>query len=319
MLSKWNARDGAVEQLQGESGLLVCWRVAGPLSAAAADKLREELLALSPAATLAPVQWQTQLAASPDARVSLPGKVPGVWLATADFLAADGGAVQFLASASGKYQVWLNGRSLYRREEPRSFQPDADRFEAALAAGRNRVVFKIEMADGAALLQARFRRRSSQAELETLVQAALKSKGDASRGREVFLSAKAQCSKCHRVGDTGERIGPELTGIGGRLARVQIVESILEPSRSVTPGFQTYTVRLLDGRVLSGVQAAETETAITLADQQGQKHVLARSEIDVQQPQTKSTMPDNFAQQLTPEQFVDLVVFLAGQREPPGR
>jgi putative heme-binding domain-containing protein len=164
----------------------------------------------------------------------------------------------------------------------------------------------------------RFRRKGSTAELEKLVQAALTRQGNAARGREVFFSKEAQCSKCHRVGDAGERIGPELTGVGGRFSKIHIIESILEPSRTVTPGFQSLAVRLLDGRVLTGVRVTETRDALTSADQQGQKHVLPISEIDVQQPQAKSTMPDNLAQQLSQTQFLDLIAFLTSQKEGAG-
>jgi putative heme-binding domain-containing protein len=279
--------------------------------------LRERLLAAPQDAEIDPAQWKSQVAASPDARVSPAGKSPGVWLATADFDVAQSGPVQLLASASGKFQVWLNGQFIYRRDESRAFQPDSDRLEAELAAGRNRLVLQLESAADAAAFHVRFRRKSAAADSERLMQAALKSKGDPGRGREVFFSAQAQCSKCHRVGDAGERVGPELTGVGGRFSKIHIIESILEPSRTVTPGFQSFTVRLLDGRVLSGVRVAETRDALTIADQQGQKHVLPIAEIDVQQPAAKSTMPDNLAQQLSQSQFLDLIAFLTAQREAP--
>ena len=69
----------------------------------------------------------------------------------------------------------------------------------------------------------------------------------AERGRKIFFDAeKSLCIKCHRVGDQGERIGPELTGIGARFGRVYLIESILEPSRAVVPGFATVRAELSD-------------------------------------------------------------------------
>jgi len=170
-------------------------------------------------------------------------------------------------------------------------------------------------ATSTAQFRLRFRRKSSAAELERLVQAALTTKGNPDRGRQVFFDAKAQCSKCHRIGNQGERIGPELTGIGNRFSRIHIVESILEPSRTVTPGFQTVAVRLVDGRTASGIRVAETDKSLTLADQKGEKLTLAKDEIEAQQAQPKSTMPDGLAQQLTVEQFRDLVAFLVSQQD----
>ncbi len=315
-LATWSDKDpalsDAVARLQGRSGLLVRWKAAGPFAENQADRIREEQS--KPLENSAP--WRTVLAQPLEARVPLKGDSAGVWIAYADCLAAEAGDVQFLASASGKYQVWLNGKSIYRREEPRTYQPDSDRFDAALSADANRLVVQLTSAADAAQFHMRFRRKSAAADLEKLMQAALSRRGDPARGRAVFLDAKAQCSKCHRVENAGERIGPELTGIGSRFSKIHIVESILEPSRTVTPGFQTLTVRLTDGRVLTGVRVAETATALTLADQQGTKHELSKAEIDAQQPQAKSTMPDNVAQQLTVEQFVDLVAFLTAQKSP---
>ena len=130
----------------------------------------------------------------------------------------------------------------------------------------------------------------------------------------MFDTAKSQCLTCHRIGDRGERIGPELTGVGGRFSRIFIVESILEPGRTIAPSFATVMVALKDGRVLTGVRAAETDLTVTLADQQGQKHVLAKSSIEEQRPQSQSTMPDGLEKRFTPAEFIDLIEFLAGQK-----
>ena len=61
------------------------------------------------------------------------------------------------------------------------------------------------------------------------------------------------------------------------------MESILEPNRTIASSFATRVVSLKNGQVLSGVAVAETETILTLADNQGQKHVLKKADIDEQQ------------------------------------
>ena len=101
----------------------------------------------------------------------------------------------------------------------------------------------------------RFRRKSATAEHERLIQAALARAGNAERGRQHFLNVeKSHCLKCHRVGEQGERAGPELTGIGSRFSRIYLVESILEPSRTIAPSFGSVTVLLEDGQTISGVK-----------------------------------------------------------------
>jgi putative heme-binding domain-containing protein len=241
-----------------------------------------------------------------------------IWLAATELELSESTPVQFLASASGKIQVWLNGRSILERDQVRPFQPDSERFDGKLEAGPNRLVVRVAAARDSAEFQIRFRRKSTAADHEALVQAALSRTGDAERGRKLFFDVdRVQCSKCHRIGELGERIGPDLTGIGDRLSRIHIVESILEPSRTVTPGYQTIAVALRSGRVLAGVKVAETDRSLTLGDNQGQKHELAKTEIDEQATQTQSTMPDGLVKQITPDQFVDLIAFLTSRKENP--
>jgi putative heme-binding domain-containing protein len=225
--------------------------------------------------------------------------------------------VQLLASSNVKFRVWLNGKQLYDRSEAARFQADSDRFNGTLQAGDNRLVVQLDAAQDSAEFHLRFRRRSSKAELEQLVQVSLARAGNVERGRALFFDqTKTQCSKCHRIGDQGERIGPELTGLGDRFARIHIVESILEPSRTVAPGFQTLAVVLRDGRLITGVKIAETAEAITLADNQGKQHALSKSEIEQQVVQPHSTMPDGLMKQLTPGEFADLIGFLVSQKRP---
>jgi putative heme-binding domain-containing protein len=71
------------------------------------------------------------------------------------------------------------------------------------------------------------------------------------------------------------------------------------------------TLALADGRVLSGVRAAETAQTLTLADREGQRHEILKSDIEALTRQAQSSMPDGLVKSLTPEEFVDLVAYLA--------
>jgi hypothetical protein len=60
--------------------------------------------------------------------------------------------------------------------------------------------------------------------------------GDAARGRVLFLqSAAVQCRTCHVVGSEGRAVGPALDGVGGRLDTMKLLESLLEPSKVISP------------------------------------------------------------------------------------
>jgi putative heme-binding domain-containing protein len=212
--------------------------------------------------------------------------------------------------------VWLNGKSLYRRAESTSNRNALARFTGELAKGANRFLVRVGPPGAVVEFGLSFRRTSATATHEKLTRAALTQAGNAERGRNVFLDAeKSLCLKCHRVGDRGERLGPELTGVGARFGRVYLVESILEPGRTVVTGFATLRVELRDGRFVTGVQLSETETTITLVDGELKKHEVKKADIQQRRPVASSTMPDGLEKRLTEQEFVDLVAFLVSLKE----
>ena len=83
----------------------------------------------------------------------------------------------------------------------------------------------------------------------------------------------------------------------------------------MAPSYATVVIALSNGRVLTGVKIAETETTITLGDNQGKTHMISKSEIDEQQMQAKSTMPDDLVKRLSDREFFDLLSFLLSQKQ----
>ena len=107
--------------------------------------------------------------------------------------------------------------------------------------------------------------------------------------------------------------------MGSRFSPIHIIESILEPSRTIAPGFDTSTITLKSGRVLTGIIITQTEKLLTLADNQSQKHEIIKSEIEERQTQPISTMPEGLEKQLSIDEFIDLITFLVSQKETRGR
>jgi putative membrane-bound dehydrogenase-like protein len=312
--------DRAVAQVQGGTGILVRWDVRGPLSATVAPRIIEHFASREGGDDT--TGWRTQLGRGTEAHVVLAPRdaaKDAVWLASTDVIVPEPTAVELWASSQGSLQVWLNGRSLYRREKLQDFPGDSDRFAGSLARGVNRLLVQVGPSRGAVEFSLRLRRKSSTVELERLTQAVLARRGDAQRGRKLFFDVeKSQCLKCHQLGEQGERVGPELTGVGGRFSRIYIVESILEPSRTIAPSFASWIVELKNGKTLTGVKVAQTETTLTLADNQGQQHLVAKSDIEQQQPSQLSTMPEGFDKRFTQDELVDLIAFLMSQKEGRG-
>ena len=140
-------------------------------------------------------------------------------------------------------------------------------------------------------------------------------KGNAARGRELFFkSAGLQCVNCHRVAGTGSTLGPDLTEIGKKATRVQILESILEPSKTIEPKYTSYVLETSDGQVHTGILAERTEREVVL-------HIVGDREVRVPagrvaslMAQRTSLMPEQLLRDVTAEQAADLLEFLASLR-----
>ena len=63
--------------------------------------------------------------------------------------------------------------------------------------------------------------------------------GDAARGRTVFREHPvAQCSRCHIAAGDGGVAGPRLDGVGSRLDRQELLESIILPAARIAEGYE---------------------------------------------------------------------------------
>jgi putative heme-binding domain-containing protein len=137
-------------------------------------------------------------------------------------------------------------------------------------------------------------------------------KGDAGRGKELFFKSTAlQCVNCHRVAGNGSTLGPDLTEIGKKLSRAQILESILEPSKSIDPKYVTYLVETTDGKIHTGLLAEKNEREVVLRTVGDQEIRLPVARVAVLAPQRNSLMPELLLRDLTAEQAADLLAFLA--------
>lgn len=139
----------------------------------------------------------------------------------------------------------------------------------------------------------------------------LEQAGDAERGRLLFHEqASVTCRNCHRVGASGKQVGPDLTGIGKKYDRRQLLESLLEPSRRIDPAFVTYVVQTDDGRSLTGVVVERTDEHLALRDAQDQVVTIPLASVEEQSQQLQSLMPEGLLRDLTAQQAADLLEYL---------
>ena len=139
--------------------------------------------------------------------------------------------------------------------------------------------------------------------------------GDASRGRELFLTtAGVQCKNCHQIAQQGRALGPELTTIGKKYKREQLLESILQPSKVIDPKYVTYLIETTKGRVLTGLLVKKDAEVTVLKDNQAKEVSVPANEIEFAAPQQKSLMPELLLQDMTAQQVADLLAFLSELR-----
>ncbi len=134
--------------------------------------------------------------------------------------------------------------------------------------------------------------------------------GDAESGRKVFLERmQVYCLRCHRVGDQGGTVGPDLTGIGSKKDRQYLMESIADPNRAIAENYETVVIINDLGKTVSGILQAETADFVRLTTAEGNLITIGKSSID-ERRRGKSSMPEDLANHLSPADVRDLVEFL---------
>jgi uncharacterized repeat protein (TIGR03806 family) len=136
-------------------------------------------------------------------------------------------------------------------------------------------------------------------------------KGNINRGRDLFQKAPGmQCRNCHKVKNIGISIGPDLTQIGKKLTRAKLLESILEPSKTIDPKFVTWIVETKSGKVFTGLLVKQTDDEFVIRDSKNKEHRFKTESLDGTFPQQKSLMPDLLAKDMTAQQVADLLDWL---------
>ena len=140
--------------------------------------------------------------------------------------------------------------------------------------------------------------------------------GDAEAGAKLLSSTGqlASCLACHKIGKAGGVLGPDLTQVGSRLSRQQLLESLTEPSKTIAPEYRLWIVETKNGDAFSGFLLDRTEAGLTLKLATGQKKEIPADKIDSTKPQPISLMPAELLNLLTEQEAVDLLSYLESLR-----
>jgi putative membrane-bound dehydrogenase-like protein len=137
---------------------------------------------------------------------------------------------------------------------------------------------------------------------------------DAKRGPGLFKAAG--CAACHRAGDEGRAVGPDLSTIGERDDPDSVIRSILNPNQIIVEGYGLLTVSTSDGKGFAGIFESETDRTLHLVQLNGAAVAIERSTISSRRNIHQSPMPP-YDGVLTPRDLADLVAWLMARRGGP--
>ena len=151
-------------------------------------------------------------------------------------------------------------------------------------------------------------KKKQDAEIDSLM--GMLNLGNASRGRVLFHEERVSCGACHRVGDRGDQLGPNLSKISKIRQPRDLLEAILYPNLTIVNGYEYYTLSTTDKKTLGGIIQRENNTAVYLKNANMRDVRVPRDKIHSISNSSLSIMPSGFSQILSQQELLDIVAFL---------
>lgn len=135
-------------------------------------------------------------------------------------------------------------------------------------------------------------------------------KGTAASGHKNFEMGKGTCIACHKIGEAGRPIGPDLSHIGAIRTERDLLESILFPSNTLARDYEAHIIETSDGQTMMGVIKSHTAEGLLVIDIAGQEKTIPHTAITGNTTLTTSLMPMGLDQTLPEQELLDLVAWL---------
>ena len=132
--------------------------------------------------------------------------------------------------------------------------------------------------------------------------------GNPIAGRESFT--RMSCSQCHSVDGSGSKAGPDLSAIGDKFGKTDLVLSVLEPSATIAVGYDHTVLTRKDGSIISGVIKQATDNWIELMGADARAVRCGTDEIAKRDTSPVSLMPAGLLAAGTPQDFSNLIAYL---------
>lgn len=147
-------------------------------------------------------------------------------------------------------------------------------------------------------------------EFVSLLAKEAREKGNAQRGAEIYRRAELACMACHRVGNEGGLLGPDLNNVGSAQPLDFIIGAVLDPQREIKEGFEARELKLKNGSTAVGFRRAAESGEVALFDAAAQRELKwPRGEVMEDRP-AGSLMPAGLVDRLSREELRDLFRYL---------
>ena len=134
---------------------------------------------------------------------------------------------------------------------------------------------------------------------------------DIAKGKQLFFrDGTTSCKSCHRIGNTGELLGPDLSLIGKKYPPAEMLTHVLDPSKFIEPKYIPYLLETVDGQVITGLLVEKNDREIVIRNNANQEVRTKVADVEVFVPRPKSLMPDLLLRDMTIQEAADLVAYL---------
>ena len=120
------------------------------------------------------------------------------------------------------------------------------------------------------------------------------------------------CGQCHRFVGEGGSVGPDLSGVGRRLAPRDLLESLVLPSSVIAEGYATSEIETKSGEVVTGRVEREDDRVIVIRPLSATEEVMTIRKIDTRSRALSKTsnMPTGMLNTLNEKHILDLLAYL---------
>ncbi len=251
--------------------------------------------------------------------------------------------IQLLLGSSDGVKIWQNGKEVWLNQTMRAALPFQDAVLLELQPGSNDLLVRVHSDGGEGGLYLHYRARGNvvatlpeKLTIATLAErlktasgpeqkevpkefldvdwAKAAAQGDAKKGRQLF--GALGCAKCHAVtADALTTGGPSLGDARKRFTVPYLVESILLPSKQVSPVFRASLIETKKGLSLNGLVVSETNDKIELLLPDATRKTILKSDVESRKMLDTSPMPAGIVK--TADELRDLLAYLLSENPAP--